>query len=366
MTRQRISYFRHISFVILSFLSVQSSAKSGNNFDVIVSTEVVNPSQNIAFCHASTVAFSEGHLVAAWLAGSKEAANDVGVWVARFSGKQWSTPVRVADGRSPDGEALTVINPILFSPKRGPLMLFYSRGKLPADWHPLRMTSLDGGATWSKPVALGPGVSGPAKDKPLELSNGIVIAGSSTEYDGWRIHFERSMDGGNTWHVVYPAVGPRTVQAIQPTILDHSHGQLQALVRTKSGFVFSTKSRDWGKTWSVLAPLDIPNSNSGLDAVTLTDGRDLIVTNPLPYVEGRWDRHKLSVFISADHQTYRDVLDLENEANQEFSYPAVIQAPDGLVHITYTWKKIHIKHVVLDPRRIYAPRSTLSAATDHQ
>jgi Predicted neuraminidase (sialidase) len=100
--------------------------------------------------------------------------------------------------------------------------------------------------------------------------------------------------------------------------------------------------------------------------VTLTDGRDLIVTNPLPYVEGRWDRHKLSVLISADHQTYRDVLDLENEAGQEFSYPAVIQSPDGMVHITYTWKKIHIKHVVLDPKRIYTPRSRLAAATDHQ
>ncbi|MFM0237035.1 sialidase family protein [Paraburkholderia phytofirmans] len=366
MTWQKMSFLRHVSFVILSFLSVQSSAKSGNNFDAIVSTEVVNPPQNIAFCHASTVAFSQGHLVAAWLAGSKEAANDVGVWVARFSGNQWSPPVRVADGRSPDGEALTVINPILFSPKRGPLMLFYRRGKLPADWHPLRMTSLDGGATWTKPAALGPGISGPAKDKPVELSNGVVIAGSSTEYDGWRIHFERSMDGGNTWHVVYPAVGLPTVQAIQPTILDHRHGQLQALVRTKSGFVFSTKSSDWGKTWSALARLDIPNSNSGLDAVTLTDGRDLIVTNPLPYVEGRWDRHKLSVLISADRQTYRDVLDLENEAGQEFSYPAVIQSPDGMVHITYTWKKIYIKHVVLDPKRIYASRSTLSAATGHQ
>ncbi|MFM0626912.1 sialidase family protein [Paraburkholderia xenovorans] len=318
-----------------------------------VTTEFVNPPQNVAFCHASTIAYSHGHLVAAWLAGSKEAANDVGVWVARLDGSQWSAPVRVADGLSPDGKAMTVINPILFSPKRGPLMLFYRRGKLPDDWHPLRMTSLDGGATWSKPDTLRPNISGPAKDKPVELTNGIVIAGSSTEYGGWKIHFERSKDGGNTWDVVYPPVGPRPVQAIQPAILDHGQGKLQALVRTKSGFVFSTKSRDWGKTWSVLAPLDIPNSNSGLDAVTLNDGRDLIVTNPLPYVEGRWDRHKLSVFISADRRTYRNVLDLENEANQEFSYPAVIQSPDGMVHITYTWKKVHIKHVVLDPKRIH-------------
>lgn len=348
-----LSYLRHITFVILSFSLIQSAAGRENNSDAILSVDIINPPQKIAFCHASTIAFSRGHLVAAWLAGSKEAAKDVGVWVAQYSGKQWGAPVRVADGRSPDSEALTVINPILFSPRHGPLMLFYSRGKLPADWHPFRMTSLDGGTSWSKPAALSPGISGPAKDKPVELSNGIVIAGSSTEHDGWKVHFERSTDGAATWEVEYPAAGPRGIQAIQPTILDHRHGQLQALVRTKNGFVFSTRSSDWGKTWTALSPVDIPNSNSGLDAVTLIDGRDLIVANPLPYVEGRWDRHRLTVLISSDHQTYHEVLDLENEANQEFSYPAVIQSPDGLVHVTYTWKKIHIKHVVIDPGRIH-------------
>lgn len=365
MTR-RILFFRHFSFAILCFCSVQSHAEIRHDSGAILSTEFVDPEQNVSFCHASTIAYKDGSLVAAWLAGNKEAGNDVGVWVARFSGDHWAEPVRVADGHSPDGGALTIINPVLFAPHNGPLMLFFHRGKLPADWHPLRMTSLDGGRTWSNPVALGQGVSGPAKNKPVQLSNGVVIAGSSTEDDGWKVHFERSLDGGNTWDVVYPPVGPRPVQAIQPAILDHGHGRLQALVRTKSGFVFSTMSRDWGKTWSALSPLNIPNPNSGLDGVTLADGRDLIVTNPLPYVEGGWDRHKLSVFVSADHQTYSNVLDVENEANREFSYPAVIQTPDGKVHITYTWEKTHIKHVVLDPQRLHTSRQTLLLETERQ
>lgn len=43
---------------------------------------------------------------------------------------------------------------------------------------------------------------------------------------------------------------------------------------------------------------------------------------------------------------------LEHELGEEFSYPAVIQRSDGLVHITYTWKHQRIRHAVLDPLRI--------------
>jgi predicted neuraminidase len=55
----------------------------------------------------------------------------------------------------------------------------------------------------------------------------------------------------------------------------------------------------------------------------------------------------LNVAISSDGQNWKDVAVLENEPNGEFSYPAVIQAADGKVHITYTWKRKKIKHVVM-------------------
>jgi predicted neuraminidase len=55
----------------------------------------------------------------------------------------------------------------------------------------------------------------------------------------------------------------------------------------------------------------------------------------------------LSIAVSEDGRQWRDILILENQSG-EYSYPAVIQSQDGLVHITYTWKRRRIKHVILD------------------
>jgi alpha-L-rhamnosidase len=61
------------------------------------------------------------------------------------------------------------------------------------------------------------------------------------------------------------------------------------------------------------------------------------------------------VAVSPDGKTWAAVALLENEApGNEFSYPAVIQARDGMIHITYTWKRKLIKHVVIDPAKIDA------------
>ncbi len=63
------------------------------------------------------------------------------------------------------------------------------------------------------------------------------------------------------------------------------------------------------------------------------------------------NRTPLNAALSADGQQWKDVLELENKSG-EFSYPAVIQARDKSIHITYTWKRQRIRHVVLDPKRL--------------
>ena len=70
------------------------------------------------------------------------------------------------------------------------------------------------------------------------------------------------------------------------------------------------------------------------------------------------DRVPLSVGISNDGKKWNRVLDLEpltentDKEGEEYSYPTVIQAENGMIHIVYTWNRKTVKHVVLDPKKL--------------
>lgn len=313
-----------------------------------VSREFIYETAPFPSCHASTIAETgEGVLVAAWFGGQHEKAPDVGIWVSRRQGAApWTTPVKVADGVQADGSRHPCWNPVLFQPANGPLMLFYKVGPDPRTWWGLLRTSQDGGQTWSPPLHLADDVFGPIKNKPVQLPNGDILSPSSTEDHGWRIHVERSSDGGHTWTATEPLNDGKTIAAIQPSILFAGGGRLVAVGRTRQEKVFHIASEDLGRTWGDMALIDLPNPNSGTDAVTLQDGRHLLVYNHTPK-----HRSPVNVAISTDGREWDAALVLEDEPG-EYSYPAVIQSSDGLVHITYTWKRQRIRHVVVDPAKL--------------
>jgi predicted neuraminidase len=308
-------------------------------------SEFVYSSAPFPSAHASTIEETGGVLVAAWFGGSGEGAPDVGIWLARRVAGKWTAPVEVANGMQPDGKPLPCWNPVLFKPKTGALTLYYKVGASPHEWWGEVIASGDAGATWGKPRKLPAGILGPIKNKPVQLANGTIVSPSSTESGDtppkWRVHFERSTDRGATWTTVGPA--DADVNAIQPTLFVLPDGKLQALVRTQSAKIFETRSTDGGTTWSPLASTELPNPNSGIDGITLRDGRELLVFN-----RSETERTPLNVAVSSDGKAWHDILVLEKDPG-EFSYPAVIQTRDGLVHITYTWKRRRIKHVVIDP-----------------
>lgn len=303
------------------------------------------PQSPAPHCHASTIVESGPNLVAAWFGGEREGAPDVGIWVSRRNAAGWSQPCEVATGRQPDGARLPCWNPVLFQPRNGALMLFYKVGPEPRSWWGMVLQSGDSGVTWGSPRRLPEGILGPIKNKPEQLKDGTLLCPSSREDHGWQVFFERTPDLGATWQRVGPVNSTHAFDAIQPSLLVHTNGAWQALCRTRNGRIAQVWSNDGGLTWSPMTATVLPNPNSGIDAVTLRDGRLLVVYN-----RARFHRSPLNVAISADGNRWEDVLVLENGPG-EFSYPAVIQTADGRVHITYTYRRESIKHVTLDPAR---------------
>jgi len=312
-------------------------------------------------CHASTIEEVEDGFIAAWFGGTGEKHNDVGIWVSMNLDGNWSRPIEVADGYQNDTLRYPTWNPVLFQPKDGPLMLFYKVGPDPRKWWGMLTTSDNGGRTWTKSVKLGEDekvghLLGPVKNKPIQLKDGTIVCPSSTEVktkinNYWRVHFEITKDMGKTWEVIGPINDGIDFSAIQPSILTYPDGKMQVLCRSRQNVITQSWSDDGGSTWSEMTATGLPNPSSGTDAVTLADGRQLLIYNhTIRESDFPRSRNMLNLAISEDGKKWKPVMTLERQEG-EYSYPAIIQAEDGLVHITYTYRRKSIKYVVVNPKK---------------
>lgn len=343
--------------VLLSALIPLAGRTTVNAEEAIVKSEFIFEHAPFPSCHASTIVETKSGLVAAWFGGTGERHPDVCIYVSRNENGHWTAPVAVANGVGFGSEQLPTWNPVLFQPENGPLLLFYKVGPSTETWWGMMMTSGDDGKTWSAPWRLPKGILGPIKNKPVQLLNGDILCGSSTESkkEGWQVHFERTSDFGKTWRATPPVNDGKIIGAIQPSILFEKGGQLEAIGRTRNGKIFKIWSADGGVTWGRMLLTDLPNPDSGTDAVNLQDGRQLLVYNHNTKDQTlNKGRSPLNVAVSDDGLHWQAALVLEDNptAPNGFAYPAVIQTSDGLVHITYTWKRKRIKHVVIDPAKL--------------
>lgn len=304
--------------------------------------------------HAPTIAETEQGLIAVWFMGTRERNPDVDIWTSRKEQNGWTVPVEVANGIINDSVRYPCWNPVLYQVPDGDLLLFYKIGPKPSDWKGWMKRSSDTGLSWSDPIALPDGFIGPVKNKPVLLENGNLLCGSSTEGDGWRIHFEYTPDFGKVWNITGQIDNADKFEAIQPCIFIHKGGKLQMLSRSRNRSIINSWSSDNGSTWTPLSKTSLPNNNSAIDGVSLQDGRHLLVYNHVktPKGEMKGARTPLNVSVSENGKKWSAALILEDSPVSQYSYPSVIQTKDGLVHIVYTWRRERIKHVVVDPSRL--------------
>jgi predicted neuraminidase len=313
--------------------------------------------------HASTIVeLRNGDLMAAWFGGTKEGAPDVAIWSSTRHAGTWTTPKEMA--REKD---IATYNPVLFYTRDGRLWLYYKFGPHPTSWTGARRWSNDDGKNWSPVEHLPAGLYGPIRAKPLLLPDGTLVSGTSVEsYRSWACWIERSTDNGKTFtksgpitvapNFVKPAdssKGPEAVPdsfdwgqtegIIQPSVvsLGPNHLRIYARATSRTGKICVADSRDAGLTWTQAHPLDIPNPNSGIDAVALRDGRIVLLYN-----QTSTGRTPLNLAVSRDGEHFHMFLVLEKDPG-EYSYPALIQGADGSLHMTYTWNRKTIRYVHL-------------------
>ncbi len=339
-----------LSLIITSLLAGSSHAQNlFQGTKAITVSEFVYQKQDVQFpeCHASTLAEIPDGIIAAWFGGTEERHPDVCIYTSVNVNGKWTKPVLTADGIE-DGKRYPCWNPVLFRRDNGDVILYYKVGPDPRSWWGMYKISTDQGKTWSAAKKIPDNLLGPIKNKPVRLADGTILYPTSFETpQTWNSYMEVSDQNMQNWERINIDNG--SYQTIQPTVLFYPGGSIQILCRSKNQSVIESWSKDGGQSWSVMKASSLPNNNSGIDAVTLQDERQLLVFNPV--TKGR---NILGVAVSKDGQVWEAAVLLENDPDKqaEYSYPAVIRSEDGLVHITYTWNRKLVKHVVLNPEKI--------------
>jgi predicted neuraminidase len=306
-------------------------------FTNLAAAEFIYTEAPFPSAHASNVVeLPNGDLLASWFGGSAEGKPDVAIWTSRRTADGWSAPTELA--REPE---IACYNPVMFYTHDGRLWFYYKFGPHPSSWSAARRYSDDDGKTWSAIEHLPAGIYGPIRAKPLVMADGTVVSGTSVEsYKAWACWIERSTDNGKTWTRIGPIQAPLD-GIIQPSVVSLGGNRLRLYARSTQqiGKIMTATSNDAGLTWAAAHTIDVPNPNSGIDAVSLPDGRIVLVYNETPK-----GRTPLNLAVSKDGEHFQMFRTLESDPG-EYSYPALIQGHNGDLHLTYTWNRKRMKYV---------------------
>jgi len=391
-------------FALILFIDVFSYSQSATSNAAVIKSMLVFQPQPLHTHGSSIVNLPNGDLLTAWFEGSGErTADDVKIMGARLKKGEvsWSKPFLMADTYNiPD------CNPVLFLNHQNKLFLVWIAVEANRwEYSILRYkTSIDYDKSaapvwnWQDNILLKPDedfakeVKSKFKDLPSggsawaayapEYGNMIIDAGKDEgkRSIGWMTRIKPllleenkillplysdgfnfslvaiSDDDGTNWQPSLPIVGRGNVQ---PSLIQKKDGTLVAYMRDNGDApprVQISESNDSGVTWTAAQKTEIPNTAS-VQVLKLSDGRWVFIGNDID--DGRY---QISLYLSDDEgKTWKWKTHLEQvkKGDGSFSYPSMLQAPDGMLHITYSYqqgeKLESIKYVVVNPALI--PRS---------
>ena len=323
------------------------------------------PDTGAASVHAaSLIGLKDGSIRAFWFAGSREGAADVVINSAVYDPKvaSWGAPVVVMDRVAAEKGLSRYIaklgNPVPSRNADGRLQLFFVTVSI-GGWAGSSISTIsseDEGLTWTRPHRL---ISSPfvnlstlVKSPAVQFTDGrlglpayhewIGRFGEFLRIESDRVIDKRRMSSGRA--------------AIQPMIVKDGPEQATAFFRqTRSGSqpkqIPTSETLNAGQTWTVVNDTQIPNPNSAIAALTLSNGTRLLVLNNLEA-----GRHRLALMMADPAtrdkakqwqvvQVLEDDEALPDEQRREFSYPYLITADGSDAHLVYTWNRKKIRHI---------------------
>ena len=316
-----------------------------------------------ATAHAVTLAQrSDGKLIAAWFAGSREGASDVAIFSSVYDHGAWTAPQLIINRQRVEHDTHRLIrklgNPLLWRDAKNVLHLWFVSASY-GGWSGSAINhvqSQDDGQHWSTVTRI---VTTPfanlstlVRNPALALADGGVALPTYHEFLNKRpewLRFDRNLRLADQSRI------PDSVRTLQPAAAALDQHRVLAMTRDSGPphRIYSAYSSDSGGRWQPATATAIPNPDSAFALLRLADGTLLLACNPLEA-----NRNRLALLRSLDEGRHwsAPLIIEQGSVDEEFSYPALLQDTAGAVHLAYTWKRQTIKHVALSPAQIEALR----------
>ena len=317
--------------------------------------EFINASQDLPFVHVASVTELVDHSLAAlWYGGPYEHSPENQIYFSKEKDGIWQSPQIIMTTEQVEHDLNRPIKclgyPLMLPNPDGTLRLLFvsiAMGK----WSGSQLnTSLskDGGTTWSRVerLTLSPffNLSELVRNRPVRTTDGWCVPVYQeflgkfpellwlSEKDG-KISYEKSRIAGGC-------------STLQPSLIPVDARRAIILLRdyTKTKRIFISRSADAGLSWSKPEATNLPNPDSGISGIRLPQGRLLVTFN-----DATWGRSNLSLALSDDEgRSWKRIAILENDNEKSFSYPYMMQASDGVIHVTYSWDGRKVKEVTFN------------------